>query len=281
MRRPSYMAASHGQVAEWLKAADCKSAGLSLRWFESSPVHHEPAAMPLGHGCDLRGKSHRFIASLVPSYAGPALPQAAKQDASHSLGDGGPPARQQRPFRSLPASQDNACHSRQSRMRSGALAGRRGPPGTSNKDHSRVPTFAARRPADPLVLVERTGQLRDRRRERCLGPRSDDRRDHGHRLRRQWNLRCGAIFGLEKWGAGAGRRCALGGRHRPRPRDGPDRERERVHRRLGSVPRRKLARLFDRTRHPASRMTAFAFPSATVRSAARPSTTARDFHRDC
>ncbi len=32
----------HGQVAEWLKAADCKSARVSVRWFESSPVHHPP-----------------------------------------------------------------------------------------------------------------------------------------------------------------------------------------------------------------------------------------------
>jgi hypothetical protein len=29
-----------GQVAEWLKAADCKSARVSVRWFESSPAHH-------------------------------------------------------------------------------------------------------------------------------------------------------------------------------------------------------------------------------------------------
>ena len=33
---------SSGQVAEWLKAADCKSARFSVRWFESSPVHHFP-----------------------------------------------------------------------------------------------------------------------------------------------------------------------------------------------------------------------------------------------
>ena len=31
---------NHGQVAEWLMAADCKSARESVRWFESSPVHH-------------------------------------------------------------------------------------------------------------------------------------------------------------------------------------------------------------------------------------------------
>jgi len=29
-----------GQVPEWLKGADCKSAGLCLRRFESFPVHH-------------------------------------------------------------------------------------------------------------------------------------------------------------------------------------------------------------------------------------------------
>jgi len=27
-------------VPEWLKGADCKSAGLRLRWFEPSPAHH-------------------------------------------------------------------------------------------------------------------------------------------------------------------------------------------------------------------------------------------------
>ena len=33
-------AAHRGEVAEWLKAADCKSARASVRWFESSPLHH-------------------------------------------------------------------------------------------------------------------------------------------------------------------------------------------------------------------------------------------------
>src|SRR6185503_18778478 len=40
-----------GEVAEWLKAADCKSARASVRWFESSPLHHSFAAKsggPLG-----------------------------------------------------------------------------------------------------------------------------------------------------------------------------------------------------------------------------------------
>ena len=32
-----------GEVAEWLMAADCKSALLRVRWFESSPLHQEIA----------------------------------------------------------------------------------------------------------------------------------------------------------------------------------------------------------------------------------------------
>ena len=31
--------AEDGGVPEWLKGADCKSAGLRLRWFESNPLH--------------------------------------------------------------------------------------------------------------------------------------------------------------------------------------------------------------------------------------------------
>lgn len=34
--------ATNGQVAEWLKAADCKSARVSVHRFESYPVHHPP-----------------------------------------------------------------------------------------------------------------------------------------------------------------------------------------------------------------------------------------------
>ena len=33
------MRLSVGEVAEWLMAADCKSALLRVRWFESSPLH--------------------------------------------------------------------------------------------------------------------------------------------------------------------------------------------------------------------------------------------------
>ena len=39
-RRAKRLSRRCGQVAEWLKAADCKSARASVRWFESSPVHH-------------------------------------------------------------------------------------------------------------------------------------------------------------------------------------------------------------------------------------------------
>lgn len=35
-----------GEVAEWLKAADCKSARASVRWFESSPLHHRQLFRP-------------------------------------------------------------------------------------------------------------------------------------------------------------------------------------------------------------------------------------------
>ena len=30
-----------GGVAEWLKAAVCKTVDLCLRWFESNPLHHK------------------------------------------------------------------------------------------------------------------------------------------------------------------------------------------------------------------------------------------------
>src|SRR3954454_14092185 len=37
-----------GEVAEWLKAADCKSARASVRWFESSPLHHRHRSAAAG-----------------------------------------------------------------------------------------------------------------------------------------------------------------------------------------------------------------------------------------
>jgi hypothetical protein len=37
--RPAVMRHASGEVPEWPKGADCKSAGVSLRRFESSPLH--------------------------------------------------------------------------------------------------------------------------------------------------------------------------------------------------------------------------------------------------
>ena len=49
----------HGGVPEWLKGADCKSAGARLRWFESNPLHH------CLRGYDVRDKTRRCEASRV------------------------------------------------------------------------------------------------------------------------------------------------------------------------------------------------------------------------
>ena len=46
-----------GEVAEWLKAADCKSARASVRWFESSPLHHRRAQAVRGTGFGLERTS--------------------------------------------------------------------------------------------------------------------------------------------------------------------------------------------------------------------------------
>jgi hypothetical protein len=53
-------------VAEWLKAADCKSAHASVRWFESSPFHQH--VVPDGPtGPDSPGKARFSGLRLVPS----------------------------------------------------------------------------------------------------------------------------------------------------------------------------------------------------------------------
>ena len=49
--------ASRGEVAEWLKAADCKSARASVRWFESSPLHHLNQRSFLPSRCAMRSLS--------------------------------------------------------------------------------------------------------------------------------------------------------------------------------------------------------------------------------
>src|SRR4029453_4348910 len=57
-----------GEVAEWLKAADCKSARASVRWFESSPLHH-----------------HRQLPQFVHSGRDFLWPQIANYDQNLSI----------------------------------------------------------------------------------------------------------------------------------------------------------------------------------------------------
>jgi hypothetical protein len=59
-------ASRRGGVPEWLKGADCKSAGVRLRWFESNPLH--------------QASSRRFVRLLSMSgiYGGAANMVSAK-----------------------------------------------------------------------------------------------------------------------------------------------------------------------------------------------------------
>ncbi len=43
-----------GGVPEWLKGADCKSAGVRLRWFESNPLH-QPDYLNVSRTCATTG----------------------------------------------------------------------------------------------------------------------------------------------------------------------------------------------------------------------------------
>jgi hypothetical protein len=52
-----YPALWHGEVAEWTKAADCKSAGASLRRFESCPPHHSRYTIQ-DAGCTMRDRNY-------------------------------------------------------------------------------------------------------------------------------------------------------------------------------------------------------------------------------
>src|SRR3954451_17520449 len=57
-----------GEVAEWLKAADCKSARASVRWFESSPLHHDEIGCFLPFSREL-GSIRMRRAALQPALA--------------------------------------------------------------------------------------------------------------------------------------------------------------------------------------------------------------------
>ena len=50
-----------GEVPERPKGADCKSAGVSLRWFESTPLHH-PAPTTRKRGSSSVGRARAFQA---------------------------------------------------------------------------------------------------------------------------------------------------------------------------------------------------------------------------
>ena len=71
----------YGSVAEWLKAADCKSAGVSLRRFKSFPAHrkkiagvaqlveHQPSKLRVA-GSSLVSRSTAYIAQAVEHFLG-------------------------------------------------------------------------------------------------------------------------------------------------------------------------------------------------------------------
>src|SRR6185369_1385818 len=74
-------ASPSGQVAEWLKAADCKSARVSVRWFESSPVHQ--LTRPIGRGaCRRRGG---YFSSTLPTGSDPELAVPSESSRSATI----------------------------------------------------------------------------------------------------------------------------------------------------------------------------------------------------
>src|SRR5438270_5689825 len=60
-RHMARLPAPAGEVAEWLKAADCKSARASVRWFESSPLHQPSLKLRLASQVSIqRFATHSF-----------------------------------------------------------------------------------------------------------------------------------------------------------------------------------------------------------------------------
>ena len=82
-----FVGTAHGEVPEWPKGADCKSAGVSLRRFESSPLH---AATLRRCGSSSVGRARAFQArgrgfdSRLPLVASSCAHVA--QSAEHFLG---------------------------------------------------------------------------------------------------------------------------------------------------------------------------------------------------
>ena len=87
-----------GEVAEWTKAADCKSAGASLRRFESFPPHHlQNAGFRISHeltkmGTDKRGRifvnSHALVANQKSAIDLAGVAQLARASAFQAEGRG-------------------------------------------------------------------------------------------------------------------------------------------------------------------------------------------------
>ena len=83
--RPSWLRVANlcGEVAEWLKAADCKSARASVRWFESSPLHHHVelqaqiiAARAALERCRIRNPIAPNPISIIAHVAGSGTPES-------------------------------------------------------------------------------------------------------------------------------------------------------------------------------------------------------------
>ncbi len=69
-----------GEVAEWSKAADCKSAGVSLRRFESCPPQKYAGVAQLARASAFQAEGHGFESRLPLSMAHVA------QSVEHILG---------------------------------------------------------------------------------------------------------------------------------------------------------------------------------------------------
>ena len=59
------MALENGSVAEWSMAADCKSAGATLRWFKSIPAHIKGGSSSVGRASAFQAEGRGFE-SLLP-----------------------------------------------------------------------------------------------------------------------------------------------------------------------------------------------------------------------
>ena len=84
-----------GEVPEWPKGADCKSAGVSLRRFESSPLHmncgdHHVTSFDAGIAQLARASAFqaegRGFESRFPLFSGDTEDAQVAQSAEHILG---------------------------------------------------------------------------------------------------------------------------------------------------------------------------------------------------